>query len=98
MSLASSAFTRAGHRLFAHFGEAAVLRDGEPVLAVLADGVHIVGEYGQVSQLVTTVTLMAATGAKVGDPITLGTTAWVLDALLRGDGHTLEFVVRKASS
>lgn len=97
MSLSSGAFSRAASRLFAHYGEEAVLRGAEPVVAVESHDVEILGEYGQVEQIVTTVTLMTAAGAKAGDPITVGSSAWVLDKPLRGDGHTTEFIVRPAA-
>lgn len=94
MGSSTGAFNRAASRLFAHYGEEAVLRGAEPVLAVEVRNVELLGEYGQVEQLVTTVTLMASAGAKPGDPLTVGNSAWVIDKPLRGDGYTTEFIVR----
>lgn len=96
MSRTDAAFGRLNDRLFAHFGDEAVLRGTVPVSAVKTEGVELLGEYGQVAQIVTTFTLMASAGGKVGDSLTVGAESWVLDSVLRGDGGTTEFVVRPA--
>lgn len=97
MSRTGAAFSRAATRLGAHFGDEAVLRAGEPVVAIISEGVELIGEYGQVAQLVTTATLMAATAPHTGDALTVGATAWIIDSILRGDGITVECVVRKVT-
>lgn len=94
MPATGAAFSRAASRLFAHFGEEALLR-GLPVTVVVSDNVQLVGEHGEVVQLATTVALAAADTPKIGDAIAFRNRAWVLDQLLRSDGHTAEFVVRR---
>lgn len=67
MSRADIAFARANDRLFATFGEEAILRLGEPAVVVVSEGIEIVGEYGQVEQRVTTATFRAAAQPRAGN-------------------------------
>ncbi|HRQ59781.1 MAG TPA: hypothetical protein PLN31_20395 [Azoarcus taiwanensis] len=90
---AAGAFSRANLRLFAHFGEEALLR-GQPVQLVVSENVQLVGEHGEVVQVATTVTLRATDSGKVGDAVAFRSKSWVLDQQLRGDGFSTEFVVR----
>lgn len=94
MSLSSGAFSRASSRLFAHFGEEAVFRGGPlPVQAVLSRNVELLGENGQVDRLVTTVNLPANLAPRKGDSLVVGAESWTLDALLRGSGDLVEWVL-----
>lgn len=69
MSRTAAALARANSRLFAHFGEEAVLRGGEPITVVVAQNVAIMGEYGQVERLVTTATFHDAVVPRARDTL-----------------------------
>ncbi|MFT3758433.1 MAG: major capsid protein [Thauera sp.] len=95
MARASAAFARMHDRLFAHFGEQAVLREGECVEAIITENVETVGGYGEVPVLVTTATLRASVQPRKGDPLDIiGGRCWELDAMLRGDARVQEWILR----
>lgn len=97
MSRASAAFARMHDRLFAHLGEEAVLRDGEPAIVVVTENVELLGDYGQVAQTVTTATFPVSQTPHPGDALTVAGQAWQIDRILRGDAHTVECILRKAA-
>lgn len=96
MSKLDAAFSRANDRLFAAFGDEAVLRVDEPVVAVISRNVKLTDDYGEVARTVTTATLMRASNPQKDDPLTVGGESWVLDAEQDGDDLTVEFIVRPA--
>lgn len=98
MSLAAAALARMQDRILAHFGEAAVLRGAEPVVVAVSENVEIVGDYGQVVQLVTTATFPAATAPRPGDALALRAQSWVIENALRGDSQVVEHVIREATA
>ncbi|THF61398.1 hypothetical protein E6C76_20155 [Pseudothauera nasutitermitis] len=71
MARAQAALDRANTRLFAHFAEEAVLRANDSLAVVITDGVEILGEYGQVEQLVTTAAFLAGAAPRAGDRLTV---------------------------
>lgn len=94
MSFSSGAFSRASSRLFAHFGEEAVFRGAPlPVAVVLSRNVELIGDNGQVDRLVTTAALPANLSPRKGDALAVGSESWTLDALLRGSGDLVEWVL-----
>lgn len=90
MSRTAAALARANNRLFAHFGEEAVLRGGEPVTVVPSQNVGVVGEYGQVERLVTTATFSVTDKPRARDTLHIlgGPSAglWCLDEPIKRDG------------
>jgi hypothetical protein len=90
MSRAAAVLQRANHRLFAHFGEQAVLRGAEPVTVVPSQTVGIQGEYGQIDRLVTTATFHLADAPRARDPLHILTGpaagVWRLDEVVKRDG------------
>ena len=90
MSRAEALLARANNRLFAHFGDEAVLRISEPVTVVVAQNVAVMGEYGQVERLVTTATFRDAAAPRARDPLHILTGAaaglWRLDEPTKRDG------------
>lgn len=89
-SRAASILARANDRLFAHFGEEAVLRTGEPVTVVVSQDVAIFGEYGQIERLVTTATFRDTVVPRARDTLHIltGSAAglWRLDEPTKRNG------------
>lgn len=102
MSRIGAAFSRANDRLFAHAGDEAVLRSGEPVDVIVADNVEIYGEHGQIEQMVTTATFRLSAEPKARDALTIltgpHTGAWVLDKPVdrKGAFGVREWILRPA--
>lgn len=94
MTRASDAFARMHLRLFAHYGEEAVLRGAEPTTVVVSDNVELIGEDGLVAQVVTTATFKAADAPRPGDALTARGQPWEIDRTLRGDANIIECVLR----
>lgn len=65
-----------------------------PVRAILESTVAPVGDYGERMESRNTITLLRASGAVVGDTVTLSATTWHLAQLIDDDGFTLKFAVR----
>ncbi|MDX9717241.1 MAG: hypothetical protein RBT67_07700 [Thauera sp.] len=90
MARTDAALARANNRLFAHFGEEAVLRGGERITVVVSQNVAIVGEYGQIESLATTATFSAANKPRARDTLHIlaGPSAglWSLDEPTKRDG------------
>lgn len=97
MSRTAAAFARMHDRLFAHFGEQAVLRMSEPVEAVISSEVQLVGDYAPVPQQITAATLRASVNARQGDRLAVGGQMWELDAQHSGDADVQTWVLRKAT-
>lgn len=98
MTRASDAFARMHLRLFAHYGEEAVLRGAEPVTVVVSENVELLGEDGLVAQVVTTAAFKATDDPRPGDALTVRGQPWKLDRILRGDAHVVECVLRPATA
>lgn len=80
-------------RLFARLGQEAFLR-GDPVTAIIARGVAVVGEYGQVVGHRTFATVPHAAEPKVGDTLAIGSETFTVDALQEDDGYIASVVLR----
>lgn len=96
MSRAAPAFARAHKRLFAHFGEEALLR-AAPATVVITEGVDIIGEYGEVAQTVTTATFASPDGPQPGDGFVVRGQAWHIDRIEFGDEHIVTCIIRPQS-
>ncbi|HPR06766.1 MAG TPA: hypothetical protein PLI17_09060 [Denitromonas sp.] len=101
MARSDAAFASLHTRLFALYGDEAVLRGTEPTNAIITNGVDIVGEYATEARSVTTADLPAAAAAKVGDALAVRrdplSDVWVyyiVDDKLSDDGSSAKFVVR----
>lgn len=92
----AAAFARAHQRLFAQFGEAALLRT-EPVIVVITMGAEIIGEYGEVAHAVTTATFPAPANPQPGETFTARTQAWHIDRIEFGDEHIVTCIIRPQS-
>lgn len=98
MSRFDAAIDRLHNRLFAQFGDEAVLRGAEPCTVVMTRNVQLIGEHGQVEQVVTTAAMLASMAPRKGDPLNVTTGvaagAWMLDAPMSGADPSLpEWVV-----
>lgn len=80
-SRVAAAFERADDRLFAHYGEEAVLRSPPFVQVIRNEGVELIGEHGVVEQVVTTAWIRAADNPQAGDALVFE----------NGDAFTLDF-------
>ena len=56
--------------------------------------VAVTGEYGQVTGYRSFATLPASDAPRVGDPLVVDTTNYVVDAIQENDGHTISVVLR----
>lgn len=65
-----------------------------PVLVVLESAVVPVGEFGERMEQQTTVEILTASGATVGDTFTVGFAVWTAVQLLSDDGYIRKFAVR----
>lgn len=94
-------FATATYRLFAHRGQEAIFR-GLPTQAILAHGVSLIGDAGQLAGLVTTATLPAELAPKVGELI--GTPSdtrgawWEIDSLQTDDSYKIVVILRPAAA
>lgn len=90
-------------RLFAHFGDEAVLRGDEPVTVIVSSNVELVGEHGIVDRVVTTATFGEAAAPRARDTLLVLTGecagAWRLDVPLPSDraADQREWVLLKAA-
>jgi len=98
MNPATAALARMHDRVFAHFGEDAVLRASDAATVIVTENVELLGEYGQVAQLVTAATFSASLAPRPGDALALRGQNWVIDSILRGDSAVIECVIRKAAA
>lgn len=89
----ADAFERMHRRLFARLGQEAFLR-GLPTTVILEHGVAVTGEYGQVTGYRSFATVPASDAPRVGDPLVVDTTNYVVDAIQENDGHTISVVLR----
>lgn len=91
------------NRLFAHFGEEAVLRGDEPVTVIVSRNVELLGEHGELDRVVTTATFDEATAPRARDPLLVLTGecagAWRLDAPMASDraADQREWILLKAA-
>lgn len=92
---ADAAFERMHNRLFAHLGRQASLQ-GIECLAMLEHGVATTGEYGEVTGRVSVATVRCNLNPRLGNTLVIDGENYVLDQLLKNDGDTAEFVVRRA--
>lgn len=87
-------FARMHERLAARLGSEAFLRVTEPCQVDVTHGVAITGEYNQVTGYRSVVEILTpGMNAALGDPVTVGTTTYVLDALVKDDGYTSRWIV-----
>ena len=61
---------------------------------ILEHGIAVTGEYGQVTGYRSFATLPASDAPRVGDPLVVDTTNYVVDAIQENDGHTISVVLR----
>lgn len=61
---------------------------------VIEHGVAITGDMGEVTSYRSVASIRKAAGLRVGDHITVGADAYVLDAILKSDGYFVQFVLR----
>ncbi|OQA32884.1 MAG: hypothetical protein BWY57_01611 [Betaproteobacteria bacterium ADurb.Bin341] len=94
-SAADAAFERMHNRLFAHLGRQATLQ-GIDCLAMIEHGVATTGEYGEVTGRVSVATVRSGLNPKLGNTLVIDGESYVLDQLLKNDGDTAEFMVRRA--
>ncbi len=90
-------FTAASANLLDIFGAPATLTHAgttTSVRTVLESAVVPVGEFGERMEPQTTVDILTASGAVVGDTITVGGTPWTAAQLLSDDGYVRKFAVR----
>lgn len=88
-------FAKMHERLFAHFGQAALLR-GSPVTVVIDRGVEMLGEYAQVIGYATTAEFAAGTNPAAESALELIETgeSFVLDKLIRDNGRVSQWMLR----
>lgn len=90
-------FTAASADLLDIFGAPATLTHAgttTPARVVLESPVVPVGEFGERMEPQTTVDILTASGAAVGDTITVDGAPWTAVQLLSDDGYVRKFAVR----
>ncbi|MFZ4792292.1 MAG: hypothetical protein ACOYMW_15620 [Candidatus Competibacteraceae bacterium] len=90
-------FTEVSAGLLSTFGAPALRTHAlvsTPVQAVLDSAVAPVGDYGERMESRSTIMVLRASGAALGDTVTLNGTVWHLAQLLDDDGFILKFAVR----
>lgn len=89
-------FEKMAERIQARLGVTATLAGGATTDVVVEHGVEVSGDYGEVTAYRDVVSIRKTAACKVGDRVTIGGTAYVLDGILKSDGYFVQFVLRPA--